>query len=100
MVSHMLWLEVLHVYTVPPLHIPSEPAGPQPTQDWPMVSWFAVQVSGQVSLVVRQPPVDAVHAASQHTLAAPTPQVVVAAEHEQELHTSPEPLQYRVHVPG
>ena len=92
MVWHRSWLAVLHVYNVPPLHIPSAPAGPQPTQDWRMVSWFAVQVSGQVSLVVRQPPVDALHDAVQHTLAAPTAQVVVVAEHEQELHTSPVPL--------
>jgi len=93
MVWHRSWLAALHVYTVPPLHIPSAPAGPQPTQVWPMVSWLAVQVSGQVSLVVRQPPVAALHAAVQHTLAAPTPQVVIAAEHEQLLHTSPVPLQ-------
>ena len=93
MVWHRVWVEELQVFTVPPLHIPSAPAGPQPTQVWPMVSWLAVQVSGQVSLVVRQPPVDALHDAVQHTLAAPTAQVVVAAEHEQELHTSPVPLQ-------
>jgi hypothetical protein len=93
MVWHRSWLAALHVYTVPPLHIPSAPAGPQPTQVWPMVSWFAVQVSGQVSFVVRQPPVDALHDAAQHSLAAPTPQVVGGAVQEQELHTSPVPLQ-------
>ena len=93
MVWHMSWLAVLHVYTVPPLHIPSAPAGPQPTQDSPRTSWFVEQLSGQVPFVVRQPPVAALQSAAQHSLAAPTPQVVVAAVHEQELHTSPVPLQ-------
>ena len=100
MVWQMSWLAVLHVYTVPPLHIPAAPAGPQPMQDSPMTSWFVEQVSGQVPFVVRQPPVDALHDASQHSLAAPTTQVVGGAVHEQELHTSPVPLQYRVQVPG
>ena len=41
---------------------------------------------------VRQPE-DALHTAVQHWLPAPTPQVVIPAEHEQVLHTSPVPLQ-------
>ena len=97
---HRVWLAALHVYNVPPLHIPAAPAGPQPAQYWPMTSWFAVQVSEQVPSSVKQPPPDASHDAVQHSLPAPTPQVVVAAEHEQVLHTSPVPLQYRVQVPG
>jgi len=100
MVWHISWLVALHVYTVPPLHIPSAPAGPHPAQDWPMMSWFVEQISGQAPLVVRQPPVPALHDASQHSLPAPTPQVVGDAVHEQPLHTSPRPLQYRVQVPG
>jgi hypothetical protein len=96
----MLWLAALQVFTVPPLHIPAALAGPQPAQNSPTVSWFAVQVSGQVSFVVRQPPVASLQDDSQHSLPAPTPQVVVDAEHEQELHTSPVPLQVRVQVPG
>ena len=100
MVWHTAWLAALHVYTVPPLHIPSAPAGPQPVQVSPMMSWFAVQVSAQVPLAVRQPPVDALHDAVQHSLPAPTVQVVVDAVHEHALHTSPVPLQYRVQVPG
>ena len=97
---HRVWLAALHVYNVPPLHIPAAPAGPQPAQYWPTVSWFAVQVSGQVPSSVKQPPPDASHAAVQHSLPAPTPQVVVAAVHVQLLHTSLVPLQYRVQVPG
>ena len=99
-VWQLVWLAALHVYEPPPEQIPSPPAEPQPTQYWPMMSWLAEQVSGQASFVVRQPPVDALHDAVQHSLATPTVQVVVAAEHEQELHTSPVPLQYRVQVPG
>ena len=100
MVWHRSWLAALHVYTVPPLHSPAAPAGPQPVHVSPRISWFAVQLSAQAPLVVRQPPVDALHAAAQHSLPAPTPQVVGDAVHEQPLHTSPRPLQYRVQVPG
>jgi hypothetical protein len=92
-VWQLLWLAALHVYEPPPEQIPSPPAEPQPTQYWPMRSWFAVQVSGQTPSSVKQPPVAALQEATQHWLPAPTPQVVAAAEHEQELHTSPVPLQ-------
>jgi hypothetical protein len=98
-VWHRVWVEALHVYDPPPEQIPSPSAGPQPTHDWPMVIWLAVQVSGQVTLVVRQPPVAASHDATQHWLAGPTPQVVVAAEQVQSSHT-PAPSQVRVQVPG
>jgi hypothetical protein len=100
MTWHTSWLAALHVCTVPPLHSPSALFAPQPWQVSPRMSWFAVQVSAQAPFVVRQPPVAALHDDAQHSLAAPTPQVVVVAEHEQELHTSPVPLQYRVQVPG
>jgi hypothetical protein len=40
------------------------------------------------------------HDAVQHSLPAPTPHAVVVAVHEQALHTSPVPLQYRVQVAG
>ena len=94
------WLAALQLYTAPPEQIPSASAGPQPTQAWPMSSWLAVQVSGHASSSVKQPPVDASHAATQHWLPGPTPQVVFVAVHEQLSHTSPVPLQYRVQVTG
>jgi hypothetical protein len=100
MAWQLVWLEALHVLTVPPLQIPAAPAGPQPAHDWPVTSWLVEQVSEQAPLAVRQPPAPALHAATQHSFPAPTPQVVLPAVHVQLLHTSLEPLQYRVQVPG
>jgi hypothetical protein len=73
--------------------MPSAPAAPQPTQYWPTMIWEAVQVSGHVPSVVKQPPEPALHAATQHWLAAPAVQVVCAAVQVQGLHVSPLPLQ-------
>ena len=55
--------------------------------------WFAAQVSAQLPFVVWQPPVAALHPASQHWFPLPTPHVAGVAVHEQALHTSPVPLQ-------
>jgi hypothetical protein len=90
---HMLWLVALQVYSDPPEHSPAAPAGPQPVQPWPTVSWFAAQVSAQVPLVVRQPPRSSSQPAWQHWFPPPTPQVLGVAVHEQLLQTSPVPLQ-------
>ena len=100
MVWQLLWLPAVHVYTEPPLHIPAALAGPQPAHDWPTTSWLVEQVSAHAPPAVRQPPAPALHEATQHWFPAPTPQVVSPAEHEQVLHTSLVPLQYRVQVPG
>jgi hypothetical protein len=85
-----VWVVALHIWTDPPVHRPSAPAEPQPTQAWPEITWFAVQVSAQVPAVVRQPPVPALQPATQHP---PAPQVVGVAAQVQALHTSPVPLQ-------
>jgi hypothetical protein len=99
-VWHGVWVAAVQVCVTPPEQMPSAPAEPQPMQDWPTVSMFAVQISAQAPSVVRQPPVAALHPAWQHWLPPPTPQVVSAAVHVQALHTSPVPLQYRVQVFG
>ena len=99
-VWQMSWLAALHVYDPPPEQIPSPPAPPQPTQNCPMSSWFAVQLSGQTPSSVRQPPDAASHVATQHWFAGPTPQGASAAVHEHASQASSVPLQYRVQLPG
>ena len=96
-----VWQEVvaLHVVEVPALHVPSARLSPQPVQLRPMVTVVALQTSAQTPAAVLQPAASS-QPAVQHWFDGPTLQVVVAAEHEQELHTSPVPLQYRVQVPG
>ena len=95
------WQEVvaLHVVEVPALHVPLARLAPQPVQFRPVVTVVALQTSAQVPAAVLQP-VTSLQPAVQHWFAGPTAQVVVAAVHEQELHTSPVPLQYRVQVAG
>jgi len=90
------------VYEPPATHVPDAPAAPQPEQLWSMSSTFSPQVSPPVPHSpgeVRHPSV-ALHDAVQHSLATPTPQVVVVAVHVHAPHVSSVPLQYRVHVPG
>ena len=96
-----VWQEVaaLHVVEVPALHVPSARLAPQPVQVRPVVTVVAPQTSAQIPAAVLQP-VTSLQPAVQHWFAGPSSQVVGAAEHEQELHTSPVPLQYRVQVPG
>jgi hypothetical protein len=67
-------------------------------QDEASVITFAPQDSPppQVPVAVEQPEAG-VHTALQQP---PAVHAVVAGVHEQELHTSPVPLQYRVQVPG
>ena len=82
-------------YEPPATHVPAALPAPQPTQVWPTDKRFSPQVSPPVPHspgAVWQPRV-ALHVAVQHTLPAPTPQVVDDAEQEQELHTSLVPLQ-------
>jgi hypothetical protein len=89
-----VWQEVatLHVVEVPELHVPSARLSPQPVQLRPVVTVVVVQTSAQVPATVLQP-VTSSQPAVQHWFAGPSSHVVGAAEHEQELHTSPEPLQ-------
>jgi len=96
-----VWQEVaeLHVVDVPAPHVPSARLSPQPVQLRPVVTVVAVQTSAQTPAAVLQPPT-ASQPAVQHWFAGPTAHVVGDAVHEQLLHTSPAPLQYRVQVPG
>ena len=90
------------VYEPPATHVPAAPPAPQPTQFWFTCSRFSPQVSPPAPHspgAVWHPSVS-LHDAVQHTLPTPTPQVAGAAVHEQALHTSPVPLQYRVQVAG
>jgi hypothetical protein len=89
-----VWQDVatLHVVEVPALHVPSARLSPQPVQLRPVVTVVVVQTSAQVPATVLQP-VTSSQPAVQHWFAGPSSHVVGAAEHEQELHTSPEPLQ-------
>jgi hypothetical protein len=89
-------------YEPPATHVPAAPEAPQPWQLWFTSSRFSPQVSPPAPHspgVVWHPSV-ALHVAVQHTLPLPTTQVVGGAVHEQALHTSPVPLQYRVQVAG
>ena len=84
------------------MHVPAAPAAPQPTQVWFTSSTFSPQVSPPAPHSpgsVWHPRVS-LHDAAQHSLPLPTTQVVGGAVHEQPLHTSPVPLQYRVQVAG
>ena len=92
----------LQAYKPPATHVPSAPAAPQPSQLWFNSSRFSPQVSPPTPHnpgSVRHPSVS-LHVAVQHSLPAPTPQVVGVAVHEQGLHVSSVPLQVRVQVAG
>jgi hypothetical protein len=78
------------------------PAAPQPWQVWFTCRVFSPQVSPPAPhepAVVRQPWA-ALHVAWQHSLDAPTPQVVDDAVQEHGLQVLSEPLQNRVQLAG
>ena len=97
-VWHAVWVVESQVYVPPPPQVPVAPAAPHPLQVEASVIVFAPQDSPppQVPATVEHPEAG-VHTALQQP---PAVHVVVAGVHEQELHTSPVPLQYRVQVPG
>jgi hypothetical protein len=95
----MVCVEASQVVLMPPPHAPFARLGPHPEQPLPVVTRFDPQVSAQVPAAVPQPdPPEQVTV--QHSLPPPTEQVSAVEEHEQELHTSPVPLQVRVQLPG
>jgi hypothetical protein len=98
-VWHSVCVEASQVYAAPPPHEPTALLSPHPAHVPPVCSRFVPQLSAQLPAAVPQPAPE-LHVTVQHWLPPPTAQVVWDAEHEQVLHTSPPPEQYRVQLAG
>jgi hypothetical protein len=98
-VWHSVCVVELQNTVVPPPHVPLARFSPQPEQVRPVVTLFVPQTSAQEPAAVPQPD-PAEQVTVQHWLPPPTAQVVWDAVHEQALHTSPVPEQYRVQPAG
>jgi hypothetical protein len=74
------------LYVAPLPQIPFALFGPQPLQLWPTVSVVAVHTSAPPQLpAIVEHPETALHAATQHSLVAPTPHAVVLVEQVHEV---------------